>query len=160
MVPGRRAAHEPTRRFTATVDQSGTNVYVRVPFDPDDVWGAKDRHYVQGSVRGRRIRGVLISDGRQFCLPLGPAWRRDNAVGAGETVEVELGPDGPQPDLLARDLSAALDREPEARRFFESIAPFYRKNYVRWIETAKRPETRAARIHETVRLLKEGKDRH
>ena len=34
---------------------------------------------------------------------------------------------------------------------------FYRRNYVRWIESAKRPETRAARIADTVALLKAGK---
>lgn len=41
--------------------------------------------------------------------------------------------------------------------YLESLATFYRKGYVRWIEEAKRPETRAKRITETVAALKAGK---
>ena len=47
--------------------------------------------------------------------------------------------------------------EPAARRLFESLPTFYRKNFLRWIESAKRPETRARRIAETVATLKAGK---
>ena len=46
--------------------------------------------------------------------------------------------------------------EPEARAFFESLATFYRNGYVRWIEGAKRPETRSARIAEMLGLLRGG----
>ena len=58
---------------------------------------------------------------------------------------------------LAPDLLAALEGEPEARRFFESLATFYRKNFIRWIEQAKRPKTRANRIAETIATLQAGK---
>jgi uncharacterized protein YdeI (YjbR/CyaY-like superfamily) len=58
---------------------------------------------------------------------------------------------------LAPDIVAALADEPEARAFFESLATFYRNGYVRWIESARRPETRLARIAELLSLLKEGK---
>jgi uncharacterized protein YdeI (YjbR/CyaY-like superfamily) len=36
------------------------------------------------------------------------------------------------------------------------LATFYRNNYIRWIESAKRPETRRGRIAEMVDLLKAG----
>jgi uncharacterized protein YdeI (YjbR/CyaY-like superfamily) len=68
-------------------------------------------------------------------------------------VDVVLAPDGPQSDALAADVAAALASEPEAETFFQSLAPFYRKNFVRWIESTKRPETRASRIEEMMRLL-------
>jgi uncharacterized protein YdeI (YjbR/CyaY-like superfamily) len=55
------------------------------------------------------------------------------------------------------DILAALESEPEARAFFESLATFYRNAYVRWIESAKRSETRSARIAEMLGLLKAGK---
>lgn len=41
--------------------------------------------------------------------------------------------------------------------FFQSVAPFYRKNFLRWIDQAKRPETRAGRIAEMVKMLEEGR---
>jgi uncharacterized protein YdeI (YjbR/CyaY-like superfamily) len=54
-------------------------------------------------------------------------------------------------------VSSALEAEPQARTFFESLATFYRNTYIKWIESAKRPETRAARIKEMIELLKAGK---
>jgi hypothetical protein len=144
------------KRFHTTIAMSGTRAYVVIPFDPDETWGVKDRHYVTGSIDGRSIRGSLVSDGSQFYLPLGPAWRRDNDVDAGAKVEVVLAPDGPQSDTLAPDVAAALAAEPQAEIFFESLAPFYRKNFIRWIESARRPETRSARIAEMMNLLKDG----
>jgi len=146
-----------TKRFTTTIARSGKSAYVAIPFDPGASWGAKDRYYVKGSIDGCRIRGVLLSDGRQFVLPLGPAWRRDNDVDTAGKVEVVLTPDGPQSEGLAPDVAAALDAEPDAETFFQSIAPFYRKNFIRWIESAKRQETRAARIDEMIRLLRDRK---
>jgi uncharacterized protein YdeI (YjbR/CyaY-like superfamily) len=102
---------------------------------------------------------MLESAEDDFFLALGPAWRRDNGLAAGAKVTVELSPDGPQSDELSRDVAGALDGEPEAKVFFDSMAIFYRKNYIRWIESAKRPETRAARIAEMIESLKAGKRR-
>ena len=68
-----------------------------------------------------------------------------------------LQPDGPQSEALAADITEALNAAPEAETFFHSVAPFYRKNFLRWIDQAKRPETRAARIAEMVKMLEAGK---
>jgi uncharacterized protein YdeI (YjbR/CyaY-like superfamily) len=71
---------------------------------------------------------------------------------------VALMPEGPQSEALAPDIAAALAREPDAARFFDGLATFYRKNYLRWIEATKRsPELRAQRIAELVELMKAGK---
>lgn len=145
------------QHFTATITRAGTRTFVVIPFDPDEKWGVKQRHYVTGSIDGHTIRGSLNSDGAQLFLPLGAVWSRDNGVEVGATVEVVLAPEGPQVSALAADIVAALGTEPQARMFFESLATFYRKNYLRWIEGAKRPETRSARIAEMVSLLKAGK---
>jgi uncharacterized protein YdeI (YjbR/CyaY-like superfamily) len=70
---------------------------------------------------------------------------------------VALAPEGPQRDNLAPDIAAALEAEPEAGAFFDSLAQFYRNAYLRWIDSTKRsPDLRAARIDETVALLKAG----
>jgi hypothetical protein len=100
-----------------------------IPFNPDEVWGVKHRHYVSGSINDCKIRGYLDSDREAFFLPLGAAWRRDNGVEAGASVKVVLAPEGPQSDSLSLDVAAALDAEPQAKTFFDSLATFYRKNY-------------------------------
>jgi hypothetical protein len=145
------------QRFRTTIAESGTRAYAVIPFDPNEIWGVKDRHYVAGSIDGCTIRGCLDFERTQVVLPLGPAWRRDNPVAVGANVEVVLAPDGHQSDTVASDIAAALAAEPQARIFFESVAPFYRNNFMRWIESARRPETRSARIGEMMSLLKAGK---
>jgi hypothetical protein len=142
--------------FTALIEKSGTRTYIAIPFNPNEVWGIKQRHYVSGSINGCTIRSSLGSDGTQYFLPLGAAWRRDNHLEAGASVEVFLSPEGPQSEQLAPDFAAALAAEPQAKAFFDALATFYRKNYLNWIENAKRPETRAAHLAEVMRLLKAG----
>jgi uncharacterized protein YdeI (YjbR/CyaY-like superfamily) len=44
-----------------------------------------------------------------------------------------------------------------AWRHFQALAPTYRRNFVVWIHTAKRPETREKRIRESIELLAAGK---
>jgi hypothetical protein len=144
--------------FTATIEplRSG-GIQIKVPFDPDAEWGSKDRHDVTGSVGGHPVRGKLVSHTGAHYLQLGPAWCRDNPPAVGQHVQVELGPEGPQLSNVGADLAAALDASPAARRFFEGLPTFYRKNFVRWIDGAKRPETRAKRIQETIATLEAGK---
>ena len=76
---------------------------------------------------------------------------------AGTKVDVVLSPEGPQSESLSADVAAALDAEPQAKAFFESLATFYRNTYIKWIESAKRPETCTARVNEMIKLLKAGK---
>src|SRR5262245_58870354 len=143
-----------TQRFKTVVAKSGSRIYIAIPFDPNAVWGVKQRHHIRGTVNGCMVRGSLGSDGTQYFLPLGAAWRRDNGLEAGAKVTVELAPEGPQQANLAPDVAAALDAAPKEKAFFESLATFYRNTYIKWIESAKRPETRAARIAEMMALLK------
>lgn len=143
--------------FRVTVRKSGSKTQIPLPFDPNAVWGTKQRHHITGTINGCQVRGPLETDGSHYVLRLGAAWRRDNSVEAGAEVEVVLSPEGPQNDTLSADIAAALYAEPQAKAFFEALATFYRKGYIRWIEGAKRPETRAARIAEMVQLLKAGK---
>jgi hypothetical protein len=144
------------QRFKTVISKAGSRSFIVIPFNPNEVWGVRQRHHITGSINGRAVRGSLGSDGSQYFLPLGAAWRRDNGVEPGMEVEAVLTPEGPQADTLAPDILMALDREPAARAFFESLATFYRNGYIRWIEGAKRPETRSARIAEMCTLLKAG----
>lgn len=146
------------RRFTAVVTTAvKKRVMVPVPFDPDEVWGSKPEHHVAGSVNGMGVRAVLEPHGDGLGFVLGPAWRRDCGVAVGDTVAVELHPEGPQRDDLAPDLQAALDANVEAAAFWDSIAQYYRTAYLRWINaTKRRPEVRAERIAEVVGLLAAG----
>ena len=145
------------QRFKTTIAKAGGKTVLPIPFDPDDVWGTKPRHHVTGSINGRTVRGALVSDGARHVLSLGAAWCRDNDLDVGASVEAELSPEGPQFSDLAPDIAAALEVSPSARAFFEGLATFYRKGYLRWIDGARQPETRQSRISEMVGLLEAGR---
>jgi Bacteriocin-protection, YdeI or OmpD-Associated/Domain of unknown function (DUF1905) len=144
--------------FEATIEaRPRGGIAIKLPFDPAAEWGVKERYDVSGAIKGYPVRGPLTANEGAYYLEVGPAWCRHGCVTPGERATVELGPEGPHFGTLSPDFAAGLDAEPDARRFFESVATFYRKNFVRWIEDAKRPETRAKRIAETVAALKAGK---
>lgn len=128
---------------------------VELPFDPNVVWGEKPRHHVRGTINGKAFRGPL--DRYENTIVLGPAWCRDNEIAAGEKVKVMLYPEGPQRDDLDEDIATALAAEPEAGAFFDGLAQFYRKGYLKWILSTKRsPAERKRRIGEMIALLKAG----
>lgn len=132
--------------------------YVQLPFDPNEAWGAKEVHHVTGTVNGCDVRGPLSPADGTWRLMLGPAWRRDRGIAPGDAVTVVMAPEGPQRESLPPDIAAALEAEPEARAFFESLATFYRKGYLRWLEGAsRRPAVREERLREFLSLLRAGK---
>jgi uncharacterized protein YdeI (YjbR/CyaY-like superfamily) len=65
----------------------------------------------------------------------------------------------PAPETPA-DLAAAIAANSDARATFEAFPPSCRREYVEWVVEAKRPETRARRIEQTVVWLSEGKKRN
>ena len=62
-----------------------------------------------------------------------------------------VSPPGPLPMPPAFD--ARLGRNKKARAFFESLAPSCRRQYIDWIASAKREDTRKRRIDEAIKLL-------
>ena len=78
------------------------------------------------------------------------------AVEAGPPRGRQAKPEPGVPD----DLRAALAAEPAAAATFEAFPPSARRDYADWVAQAKRPETRARRIAQTVEWLGEGKRRN
>ena len=150
-------------RGHVSTDSAGRAV-IAVPFDPDETWGAKAYHLVGGTIQpvsgtscDRYLRGRITPDSNQWVFTLNPMWAQATGIAVGDEVIVELGPEGPQRSDLADDIASALEANPEAAVFFDTLAQFYRKAYLRWIDaTTRRPDVRAARIAEVVDLLAAG----
>jgi bacteriocin resistance YdeI/OmpD-like protein/uncharacterized protein DUF1905 len=150
-----------SQHFETMVEaRRGGGVAIRLPFDPAAEWGDRDRWHVEGTIGGNRFRGTISPLDSGHAVLLGPTWCRDPRVGAGRHVEVIMQPEAPDSTTVAADFASTLGTEPAARRFFDSLPTFYRKNYVRWVEEAKRPETRQRRIAQAVVDLKEGREEH
>jgi hypothetical protein len=145
------------QRFRATAVRSGSGVSFALPFDPNAVWDEKQTHHITGTAGGWPVRGALDATEGGYALHLGAAWLRGSGLAAGEAVEVVLMPEGPQLATMPDDIVVALRAEPVARANYEALATFYRKGFLTWIDGARGPEKRAARIEEVVGLLLAGK---
>ena len=75
----------------------------------------------------------------------------------GGKAKVEKAKSPPAPLTIPGDLALAFKQSPAALHFFERLAPSHKKEYIRWIEEAKRTETRVNRIVKAVEMLREGK---
>jgi len=54
------------------------------------------------------------------------------------------------------ELAKALARNKKAKDNFDGLAASYRRHYIGWIATAKRPETKKKRVSEAIALLEKG----
>ena len=67
----------------------------------------------------------------------------------------------PRPELpVPEELTAAFAANPQAKAVWDGFAPSHRREYSEWIGEAKRPETRAARVAQSVEWIAEGKQRN
>ena len=134
----------------------GGRVTIPLPFDPVEAWGRRDRYHVTGTIDGVGFRTTL-SPKNGWAMAFGPKSSAACRLEDGQSVEVELWPEGPQGEDLAADIADALSARPEAKAAFDSLATFYRKGWLRWIDaTKRRPDLRAERIAEMVRLVEAG----
>ena len=140
-------------RFEAEVTEFGPALAIDLPFDPKAELG-KVRAPVRVTINGYTFRTTVARMSGRTVVGLNREVREGAGVAAGERVTVELEPDDePRTVELPPDLAAALDDD--LRGFFDSLSYTHRKEYVRWIEEAKRPETRRARVEKAAALLRE-----
>ena len=147
-----------SRRFRVRIAEGACgHGVIAIPFDPDEAWGVKAVHHVNGTVNHCRVRVTIAPGDRGWAFTMNLARMDGMGVAVGSEVAVELSPEGPQRADLADDLAAALAASPAAGAFFDTLAQFYRKAYLRYIDaTTRRPDVRAARITEVAGLLANG----
>ena len=146
-------------RFEAEVELGGrTATGIEVPGDVVEALGSGRRPAVVVTVAGHSYRTTVGSRDGRFLVPLSAENRTAAGVAAGDRVTVDVEPDtAPREVAVPDDLEAALADHPEAVAHFDGLAASHRKEWVRWIEEAKRPETREARVAKTVAGLREGR---
>lgn len=148
-------------RLTATLLPRGPAA--AVVLDEDHVAavgeGAK-RFPVIATVNGYTWRTTVTRMRGEFLLGLNRAVRQEAGVEAGDTVEVKLELDTAPRDVeLPEALANALAEDSEARGAFDRLAYTHRKEYARWIDEAKRDETRHRRVAQALEMLRQGKTR-
>ena len=98
-------------------------------------WSKSNKERVVRLVAGKRMAAAGLA--KIAAAKKDGSWTSLDAVEAG---------------VIPADLGAALDAKKKARTGFEAFTPSRRRMILHWIQSAKRPETRAKRIAETARL--------
>jgi len=147
-------------RFESRVELGGkTATGIEIPTEIIEALGTSKRPPVTITINGYTYRTTAVRMGGRFLVPLAAENREAAGVAAGDRVVVDIENDtAPREVELPVDLAEALDDA--ARAAYDALSYTHRKEWVRWVEEAKRPETRAARIEKTVTGLREGKKTH
>jgi hypothetical protein len=146
-------------RFRATVQLNGkTATGIEVPDEVVAGLGQGQRPPVRVTIGGYSYRTTVARMDGRFLVSLSAENRAAAGVAAGDEVEVDLEiDDAPREVEVPADLGAALGQDNAARTNFEALPYSHRKEWVRWVTEAKKPDTRATRITKTVQSLHEGK---
>jgi hypothetical protein len=145
-------------KFRTVVELHGkTATGIPVPEDVVAALGPGKRPAVVISIGGHSYRTTVAPMGGRFFVSLSAEHRKAAGVAAGDEVDVGIEPDtAPREVTVPDDLAEALAGDAGAREFFDRLSYTHRKEWVRWIEEAKRPETRATRLGKTVESLRAG----
>jgi len=79
-----------SKLFIASVQREGSFTFVAIPFSPREVWGARPRYPVTGTINDIAVRGTLGALGKDYFLRLSAGWVRDSGIGIGTKVTVKL----------------------------------------------------------------------
>jgi hypothetical protein len=116
---------------------------------------------VEGTINGIAFQAMLEPDGQKgHWLKVDRKMQGAAKAHAGDIVALEIVPaeEAPEPKVPA-DLRKALAAAPRARELWSGITPTARRDWIYWITSAKRPETRARRIENACSMLTAGKRR-
>ncbi|HEX9332421.1 MAG TPA: YdeI/OmpD-associated family protein [Anaerolineales bacterium] len=145
--------------FTATIQNAGGGgAFVEVPFDVEKEFGSK-KPKVKAVIEGVLYRGTLMRMGSERHI-LGVLKDIREQIGKtfGDEVTVTIEPDTePRVIEIPKGLMKELKKDKEAKAFFDKLSYTHQKEYVRWVEEAKKEETRQNRIVKTIEMLKKGK---
>lgn len=145
------------KRFTVELQRvEKTATMFRVPFDLNEAFG-RVRPPVKVTIRGHTWRTTPgVYDGVGYVV-VNRSVKAATGVDAPDRVRVEMEVDTePRTVRLPVDLRDALRADDAAWQAFQKLSFSHRREYVEWVEEAKRPETRARRIAATVERAAEG----
>lgn len=147
--------------FTAVLkkDADTPMMYVDFPYDVKELFGTRGNVKVKITYDGIPHRGLLTNMGGScHFLGINKELRAKIGKAPGESVFITLQRDTEERIVeIPEDLAAAFAANPAAQARYDKLSYTHRKEYVRWITEAKRPETRTTRLSKTIEMLQAGK---
>jgi hypothetical protein len=133
----------------------GCSVYIAFPFDAVKEFG-KSRVRIQCTIDGEAYRGTMIKYKTPYHIIIVlKAIREKIMKGAGDTVRVWLKEDKEERTVEVPDDFRKLLKKNKLETGFDEMSYSHRKEWMLWINGAKKIETRANRMEKAIDKLKE-----
>jgi hypothetical protein len=148
-------------RFRATLESNGkTATGIRVPPEVVAALGPSRKPAVRVTIAGHTYRSTIATRSGVFLLGVSAENRQAAGFAAGDELDVKLELDTePREVTVPPDLAGALEGDPQAGRFFDTLTHSQKQWYVLPIEQAKAAETRERRVAKAIGMLREGRKR-
>ncbi|MCC6361618.1 MAG: DUF1905 domain-containing protein [Phycisphaerales bacterium] len=155
-------------RFSATVhrpagrEKSAGWTFLNLPKAASAKMPSRGQVAVEGTLNHHPFTATLEPDGQGgHWLKIDQALREEAGAAVGDVVTVEIAPMAEEPEpAVPPDLKKALSAAPsKVREAWADVTPAARRDFIHWIVSPKKPETRAKRIATACDMLAKGKRR-
>jgi hypothetical protein len=159
---------DSTNRFSATLRRPVANgkavawTFLTLPEDASAKLPSRGKTSVEGTFNGLAFCATLEPDGQGgHWLKVDTKLRKAAGAEPGDVVSLEIAPvaEEPEPRVPADLRKAFASADEKARAAWSNITPVARRDWIQWIESAKREETRLKRIANACDMLANGKRR-
>lgn len=148
--------------FTAIIQQNGemNAAFVEFPFSTEELFHKKGQVKIKALFDDKiEYRGSLVKM-KSACHILGLTQEVRKLLGKtfGNEVSVSLTEDKEERVVeIADDITIVFNENPKAKTLFDKMSYTHKKEYIRWIEEAKKPETRENRKIKMIMMILDGK---
>ncbi|HZL36933.1 MAG TPA: YdeI/OmpD-associated family protein [Tepidisphaeraceae bacterium] len=135
--------------------------FLNLPDEASDEFPSRGMVSVEGTLNGLPIRVTLQPDGQGgHWLKVDRKLIEGAGAATGDIVQLEITPVAEEPEpSVPSDLRKALAATPKARNAWSDITPVARRDWIQWITSGKRAETRKLRLDKACDMLAKGKRR-
>lgn len=145
-------AHTFKAKLDGVPNSSGT--YVLVPPAVMKHFGGRIRVRVSVTIKDVTWRTTIADMGAGPMIGVTAATRKAAGIERGDRVTIAIAEDKEERRVeVPRDFARAMSKS--QRKAFDSMSYTHRKEYVQWIDAAKKPETRTRRIAKALAKLEE-----
>jgi len=150
-----------TRLLRPATPKTATWTFVVLPQAASAKLPSRSMTTVDGTLDGHVFRSTLEPDGAgSHWFKVDKAMREAAGVAAGDTVELVLTPVAEEPEpTVPADMRKALGAHPEAKAQWTTLTPVQRRDWIHWITSGKKAETRVKRLATACDMLGSGKRR-
>ena len=144
-----------SQTITVQIYRDNAMCFIPMPFDPKAVFGMV-RAPVKVTLNGFTYRSTIAVMGGVTCIPLRKSNREAAGLNGSETLKVKIELDtGVREVRVPADLERELQANKAARETWQTLSYTHKREHVEAIEGAKKEETRARRLANTMSMLLE-----